>query len=214
MQKAVAKNMEATMSVPVFRVSRSIVTDKFDELYKELKPKGVTVSAMLAKAVAMVLENHRIMNAAYDESGAVKYNNDINVAMAVALDGGLITPTLRNANTKDIYSLAGEWKELIGKAKSKSLAPDEYTTGTFTISNLGMFGVSQFGAILPPGTGCILAIAGSEPVVAQLPSGYYGVQKRMTVTATADHRHIYGADVAEFLRDLAAIIEDPRQLMF
>ena len=75
--------------------------------------------------------------------------------------------------------------------------------GTFTISNLGMFGVSQFDAILPPGTGSILAIAASTPKVVMLPNGYMGVQKSMTVTITCDHRHIYGADAAEFLRDLA-----------
>jgi pyruvate dehydrogenase E2 component (dihydrolipoamide acetyltransferase) len=75
--------------------------------------------------------------------------------------------------------------------------------GTFTISNLGMFGVAQFDAILPPGTGSILAIAASTPKVVQLKSGHFGVQKSMTVTITCDHRHIYGADAAEFLKDLA-----------
>ena len=75
--------------------------------------------------------------------------------------------------------------------------------GTFTISNLGMFGVGQFDAILPPGTGSILAIAASTPKVVQLKNGHFGVQKSMTVTITCDHRHIYGADAAEFLRDLA-----------
>ena len=78
-------------------------------------------------------------------------------------------------------------------------------SGTFTISNLGMFGVAQFDAILPPGTGSILAIAASTPKVVQLKSGHFGVQKSMTVTITCDHRHIYGADAAEFLKDLAGV---------
>ena len=78
-----------------------------------------------------------------------------------------------------------------------------YAIGTFTISNLGMFGVAQFDAILPPGTGSILAIAASTPKVVQLKTGHFGVQKSMTVTITCDHRHIYGADAAEFLKDLA-----------
>ena len=96
MQKAVAKNMEKTLGVPIFRVSREIVTDNFDALYAQLKAKGVTVSSLLAKAVAMTLKKHQVVNAAYVEGG-IKYNKDVNVAMAVAIDGGLITPTIIGA---------------------------------------------------------------------------------------------------------------------
>ena len=202
MQKAVAKNMEKTLSVPIFRVSREIVTDEFDALYAALKPKGVTVSAMLAKAVAETLKKHPIMNAAYVEGG-IKYNKDVNVAMAVAMDGGLITPTIVGAQDLDLFSISRKWKELVDKAKNKKLSPAEYSSGTFTISNLGMFGVQQFDAILPTGTGSILAIAASTPKVVQLKNGHFGVRKSMTVTITCDHRHIYGADAAEFLKDLA-----------
>jgi len=215
MMKAVAKNMEATLAVPIFRVSRAIETDKFDVLAKTLKPKGVSVSALLAKACAMVLEKHPIVNAAYDASGAIKYNEDINVAMAVALDGGLITPTIRNCNNLDVYSVGREWAGLVQKAKAKQLTPPEYTTGTFFISNLGMFGVQQFDAILPVGAGSILAIAASLPKVKQMPNGSFGVVKEMTVTMTCDHRHIYGADAAGFLKDLAYLIEnEPESMMF
>jgi len=207
MQKAVAKNMEKTLTVPIFRVSREIVTDNFDALYAQLKPKGVTVSAMLAKAVAEVLKKHPIINAAYVEGG-IKYNKDVNVAMAVAIDGGLITTTIIKAQDQDLFSISRVWKELVEKAKSKKLTPAEYSSGTFTISNLGMFGVQQFDAILPPGTGSILAIAASTPKVVQLKNGHFGVQKSMTVTITSDHRHIYGADAAEFLKDLADLLEN------
>ena len=182
-------------------MSREIVTDEFDALYAQLKAKGVTVSAMLAKACAEVLKKHPIVNAAY-VNGAIKYSKDINVAMAVAIDGGLITPTIAKAGDKDLFSVSRDWKQLVEKAKAKKLTPAEYSSGTFTISNLGMFGVSQFDAILPPGTGAILAIAASTPKVIQV-EGKLLVQKSMTVTITADHRHIYGADVAEFLKDLA-----------
>lgn len=132
--------MEKTLDTPIFRVSRTICTDKFDALYAKLKPKGVSVSALLAKAVAMTLEKHPVVNAAYDPSGAIKYNDDINVAMAVALDGGLITPTIRKCNEMDIYTVGREWRDLVNKAKSGSLKPEEYNTGTFAITNLGMFG--------------------------------------------------------------------------
>ena len=92
------------------------------------------------------------------------------------------------------------------------LAPNEYSTGNFTISNLGMFGVDSFDAVLPPGTGAILAVGGSKPCVVANNDGLMGVKKQMTVNLTADHRHIYGADAAEFLKTLAAVIENPEQL--
>ncbi|KAH8058860.1 dihydrolipoyllysine-residue acetyltransferase [Aureococcus anophagefferens] len=183
MQKAIAKNMEATLAAPVFRVSKTVRTDAFDALYQKLKPDGVTVSALLAKAVAGALVKTPLMNAKY-EPGAFSYNGDVNVAMAVALDGGLITPTLRNADQLSLADLSAEWKSLVGKAKSGSLKPEEYTTGTFTISNLGMFDVAQFDAILPPGQGAILAISSSKNVVVPMPGSLLGVgiEKQMTVT--------------------------------
>lgn len=208
MQVAVARNMEATLSVPVFRVARRIKTDRFDELYAAMKPRGVTVSALLTKAVALVLEKHPIINAHYDaQAQSIVYHRNINIANAVAIDGGLITPVIRDANLLDITSLNGQWKDLVGKAKAGKLKPAEFTAGTFTISNLGMFGVSQFGAILPPGTGAILAVGGAAPVV-EVRNGAAVETKQMEVTLTADHRHIYGADSAQFLKDLADLLEN------
>ena len=212
MQKAVAKNMEATLNVPIFRVSREIYTEDFDALYGQLKPMGVTVSAMLAKAVAMTLKKYPIMNAGY-VPGGIKYNKDANIAMAVAIDGGLITPTIVGAQNMDLFAISKKWKELVGKAKEKKLSPAEYSTGTFTISNLGMFGVQQFDAILPPGQGSILAIAASTPKVIQTESGEFKTKKSMTVTITCDHRHIYGADAASFLKDLANLIENESETL-
>merc|ERR1712167_59286 len=129
-------------------------------------------------------------------------------AQAVALDGGLITPTLRNANQLSLTDLSAQWKDLVGKAKSKSLKPEEYTTGTFTISNLGMFDVAQFDAILPPGQGAILAIGSSKGTVVPMPGALMGVGvvKQMMVTITCDHRIISGADAAVFLNDLKKFI--------
>lgn len=182
--------------------NRDIVTDDFDALYAKLKPKGVTVSAMLAKAVALTLEKHPLVNAAY-VPGGIKYSKDINVAMAVATEGGLITPTIFKANEKDLFTIGRDWKELVEKAKSNQLTPKDYTGGTFVISNLGMFGVLQFDAVLPKGLGSILAVSSSKSQVVQLKNGHFGVQKVMSVTITCDHRHIYGADAAKVLKDLA-----------
>ena len=109
MQRAVSNNMEATLSTPVFRVSREVEMDAFNALYQKMKPKGVSVSALLAKAVALALEKYPIINCSYTPEGAIM-NPDINVAMAVAIDGGLITPTLKYANERDIVELGENWR--------------------------------------------------------------------------------------------------------
>jgi pyruvate dehydrogenase E2 component (dihydrolipoamide acetyltransferase) len=211
MQQAVVRNMNASLDVPVFRAGYSITTTSLDALYKQLKPKGVTMSVLLAKAVAVTLKQHPLLYARYAETGT-HYNSEINIAVAVAMDdGGLITPVLRQADTTDVYSLGRSWQDLVSRARSKQLQPDEYSTGTFTISNLGMFGVDSFDAILPPGTGSILAIGASKPTVVADQSGMFGVKTQMRVNITCDHRIIYGANGAAFLKDLAALIETNAQ---
>lgn len=208
MQKAVVQNMNASLTVPVFRVTYKIKTAALDELYAKLKPKGVTMSALLAKAVALSLNKHPLLNAAY-ANNAIVYRSDVNVAMAVSLDdGGLITPTLMKADVTDIYSLSRNWKDLVKRAMEKKLKPDEYNSGTFFISNMGMFGVEQFDAILPPGAPGILAIGAAKPVVALQNNGLVGVTKEMNVTLTGDHRHIYGVDGAKFLKTLGELLEN------
>ena len=214
MQRAVSNNMMATMGCPVFRASREIEMDAFNALYQQVKPKGVTVSALLAKAVAKAIEKHPIVNSSFREEGTF-FNKDINIAMAVAIDGGLITPVLKYANERDVLDLGENWKELVGKAKSGTLAPDEYNSGTFTISNMGMFGVSQFDAILPSGQGGILAVAGTQEHIVPDKQAVLGMKKiqKMTVTLTCDHRQIYGADAALFLKTLNEVMMNAGQLL-
>jgi pyruvate dehydrogenase E2 component (dihydrolipoamide acetyltransferase) len=213
LQKAVVQNMNLSLQVPIFHVGYTIATDALDGLYKQIKSKGVTMTALLAKAVAVTLQKHPVVNASYAPN-AIKYNSDINIAVAVAMpDGGLITPVLKNADRMDIYSLSRTWKDLVDRSRLKQLQPDEYSTGTFTLSNLGMFGVDTFDAILPPGQGAILAIAASRPQVIANDAGMMGVKKLMKVNITSDHRIIYGAQAAAFLQDLAKLIEtDPQSL--
>lgn len=212
-QSAVVRNMVASLSVPVFRVGYTITTDGLDQLYKQIKSKGVTMTALLAKAVAVTLQKHQLLNASYSEQGIV-YHSGINVAVAVAMDdGGLITPVLQNADMVDIYSLSRTWKSLVERARAKQLQPEEYNSGTFTLSNLGMFGVDKFDAILPPGQGSILAIGASRPQVVATSDGLFGVRQQMQVNITCDHRIIYGAHAAAFLQDLAKLIEtNPQSL--
>ncbi|VEP17272.1 Dihydrolipoamide acetyltransferase component of pyruvate dehydrogenase complex [Hyella patelloides LEGE 07179] len=211
LQKAVVQNMNMSLQIPTFHVGYTIATDALDKLYKQIKPKGVTMTALLAKAVAVTLQKHPVVNASYAPD-AIKYNSDINIAVAVAMpDGGLITPVLRNADRMDIYSLSRTWKDLVNRARAKQLQPDEYSTGTFTLSNLGMFGVDTFDAILPSGQGSILAIAAACPQVIANDAGMMGVQQQMKVNITSDHRIIYGAQAAAFLKDLALLIETDAQ---
>ena len=210
--------MVNSLAVPEFRVAYTISTDKFDAMYKRLKPKGVTMTALLCKAVGVALAQHPIMYAACSGSSAegdgIIYNEHVNVAVAVAMpDGGLITPVLKDADTTDIYQLSRNWGDLVKRARGKQLAPDEYNSGTFTVSNLGMFGVDKFDAVLPPGTAGILAVGGTKNVVTADADGRIGVERQMTVNLTADHRIVYGADGAEFLKTLAEVMQDPDQLV-
>ena len=209
LQGAVNRNMLASLAVPCFRVGYTITTTKLDAFYKQMKPKGVTMTALLAKAVGVVLARHPQVNAATSADGsAMTFPAAVNVAVAVAMeDGGLITPVLASADTTDIYSMARNWADLVARARSKQLQPEEYSTGTFTLSNLGMFGVDRFDAILPPGTGAILAVAASRPTVVAGKDGSMRVASQMQVNLTCDHRTIYGAHAAAFLKDLAQLIE-------
>lgn len=212
MQAAVSRNMVESLAVPTFRVGYTISTDALDALYKKIKSKGVTMTAMLAKATALALAAHPVVNSSCRDGKSFTYNSSINIAVAVAIDGGLITPVLPDADKVDIYTLSRKWKELVDKARAKQLQPHEYTTGTFTLSNLGMFGVDRFDAILPPGTGAIMAVGASQPTVVGTKDGRIGMKNQMQVNVTADHRVIYGADLASFLQTLAKIIEDPKDL--
>jgi len=213
LQNAVVRNMMVSLEVPTFHVGYTITTDSLDKLYKQIKSKGVTMTALLAKAVAMTLQKHPLVNASFTTQ-SINYPASINVAIAVAMDdGGLITPVLQNADKADIYSLSRTWKDLVDRARAKQLQPDEYSTGTFAISNLGMFGVDRFDAILPPGMGAILAVGASRPTVVATSDGMMGVKQQMQVNITCDHRVIYGAHAAAFLKDLATLIEtNPQSL--
>ncbi|KAF3431846.1 hypothetical protein FNV43_RR26582 [Rhamnella rubrinervis] len=212
MQAAISKNMVESLSVPTFRVGYPLTTDALDSLYEKVKPKGVTMTAILAKAAAMALAQHPVVNATCKDGKSFTYNSNINIAVAVAINGGLITPVLQDADKLDLYLLSKKWKELVEKARSKQLQPHEYNSGTFTLSNLGMFGVDRFDAILPPGQGAIMAVGASKPTVIADADGFFSVKSKMLVNVTADHRIIYGADLAAFLQTFAKIIENPESL--
>ncbi|KAK3286220.1 hypothetical protein CYMTET_6210 [Cymbomonas tetramitiformis] len=221
MESAVAINMQRSLDVAVAVVAVDIEMTQFEKLYGRLKPKGVTITVMFANAVASALMKHPLLYATCDaETGgdigdsAIIYNSHVNVAVAVSMpnEHGLITPVLEKAEETDMFELARKWRDLLKRARTKNLSPNEYASGNFTISNLGMYGVKSFQAILPPGQSAILALGSSNPIVTADDHGFIGVRNMMTVNLTFDHRFVYGTDAAEFLRTLRAIIENPELL--
>jgi pyruvate dehydrogenase E2 component (dihydrolipoamide acetyltransferase) len=213
LQNAVVRNMLTSLDIPDFHVGYTITTDALDLLYKQIKSKGVTMTGLLAKAIALTLKKHPIINACYTDQG-IQHNAEINIAVAVSMPGGgLITPVIKNADEVDIYTLSRTWKDLVERARSKQLQPDEYTSGTFSLSNLGMYGVDSFDAILTPGQGAIMAVGAALPQVVATADGMMGIKRQMKVNITCDHRVIYGMDAAAFLQDLAKLIEtNPQSL--
>jgi len=209
MQAAVSRNMVESLSVPTFRVGYSMITDKLDALYEKVKSKGVTKTVLLVKAAAMALTQHPVVNASCRDGKSFSYSTNVNIGVAVALEGGLLTPVLEDADKLDIYLLAQKWRVLLKKARTKQLQPNEYNSGTFTLSNLGMFGVDRFDAILPAGQGAIMAVGASKPTVVADKDGFFSIKSEMLVNVTADHRIIYSADLAAFLQTFAKIVEDP-----
>ncbi|KAJ1398281.1 Single hybrid motif [Sesbania bispinosa] len=210
MQAAVAKNMVESLSVPTFRVGYPVTTDALDALYEKVKPKGVTMTAILAKAAAMALVQHPVVNASCKDGKNFAYNSNINIAVAVAINGGLITPVLQDADKLDLYLLSQKWKELVEKARAKQLQPHEYNSGTFTLSNLGMFGVDRFDAILPPGQGAIMAVGASKPTVLADKDGFFSVKNKMLLDCSHDLNKSFAVSVyfsrLLFLRYPAATI--------
>jgi pyruvate dehydrogenase E2 component (dihydrolipoamide acetyltransferase) len=172
--------------------------------------EGVKVSPndLVIKAVAMALKRHPFVNAAWT-GDAIRLYEQVHVGVAVAVEEGLITPVIRDADRKGIAEIAREVKELAGRAREKKLKPEEYTGGTFSISNLGMFGIEEFTAVINPPEAAILAVGAIGPKVVVDDEGNMAVRQRMRMTLSCDHRVIDGATGAQFLQTLVAYLEDP-----
>jgi pyruvate dehydrogenase E2 component (dihydrolipoamide acetyltransferase) len=172
--------------------------------------EGVKASPndLVIKAVAMALKHHPFVNAAWTGE-AIRLYEQVHVGVAVAVEEGLITPVIRDADRKGIAEIAREVKELAGRAREKKLKPEEYTGGTFSISNLGMFGIEEFTAVINPPEAAILAVGAIGPKVVVDGEGNMAVRQRMRMTLSCDHRVIDGATGAAFLQTLVAYLEDP-----
>ena len=217
-RKVIAKRLlESKQTVPHFYLSCEFKIDKLLELRASLnsaaeivneKPSyKISVNDLIIKAVAMALKKVPNANSAWSEEAVLLYNN-IDIAVAVAIDGGLITPIIKNADQKTIVNISSEMKELAKKAKEGKLQPEEFQGGSFSISNLGMYGIDNFNAIVNPPQSCILAIGQGllKPIVEH---NQIKIANVMNVTLSSDHRSVDGAVGAEFLKALRSYIENP-----
>jgi pyruvate dehydrogenase E2 component (dihydrolipoamide acetyltransferase) len=179
----------------------------------ELERDGqkVSVNDMLVKAVAMALRRRPAVNSSYRGDTIVRHGR-VHVSVAVAIPDGLITPVVRDADAKGVAQIAAEVRELAARARDKRLQPEEFSGGTFTVSNLGMYGIEQFTAVINPPEGAILAVGTirDEPVVA---GGAVVPGQRMRMTMSCDHRVIDGAIGAEFLQVLTRMLETPAAML-
>jgi pyruvate dehydrogenase E2 component (dihydrolipoamide acetyltransferase) len=218
-RKVIAKRLlDSKQNVPHFYLSCELRVDKLNELRNSLNEVAnhdengvpeykISINDLIIKATAMALKKVPEANSSWSEDATIIYNN-IDISMAVAIDGGLITPIIKNADQKTIQQISKEAKSLAKKARDGKLTPEEFQGGTFSISNLGMFGIDNFSAIVNPPQSCILAVSRTveKPVIDH---GQIKIGHTMNITLSADHRVVDGAVGAEFLKALRRYIEHP-----
>jgi len=219
MRKTIAARLtEAKQTVPHFYLRRDIRLDalmKFrSQLNKQLEERGVKLSVndFIIKACALALQSVPDANAVWAGDRILKLKPS-DVAVAVAIEGGLFTPVLRDADMKSLSALSTEMKDLAGRARDRKLSPEEYQGGTFAISNLGMFGIENFDAVINPPHGAILAVGAGvkKPVVGT--DGELTVATVMSVTLSVDHRVIDGALGAQLLEQIVQNLENPMVML-
>jgi pyruvate dehydrogenase E2 component (dihydrolipoamide acetyltransferase) len=217
MRKTIAKRLaESKQNIPHFYLTVDVELDELLGLRKKLNDRAdgaykLSVNDMIIKAVGIALRQVPAANASYTADG-VKLYKQADVSVAVAIDGGLITPVVRDAGNKGLATISNEMKELATKAKEGKLQPEEYQGGTFSISNLGMFGITNFQAVINPPQACILAIgAGQQRAV--IKDGAVAAATVMSCTLSVDHRAVDGAVGANFLQAFKKLLEEPLSMM-
>jgi len=216
MRGTIAKRLVTSIGpIPHFFLTTEIEMDRAVELRRqlnELDPENkVSLNDLIIKVVAAALMQHPAVNASFQEK-ALRFYERADIGVAVAVEDGLITPVVRSANTKSVGQIGREVKELAERARSRKLKPEEYTGATFSVSNLGMFGIDEFTAVINPPEAAILAVGASvpKPVVRD---GEVVVRQLMRVTMSCDHRVIDGATGAKFLQTFKKILENPLYLI-
>ena len=221
MRKVIARRLtEAKRDIPHFYVSMDIEIDALLKLREELNARSpkdgpgafrLSVNDLIIKAAAVTLRRIPKVNASYTEDNVILYD-DVDISVAVSIPDGLITPIVRKADQKGLAAISAEMKDLGARAKAGKLKPEEFQGGGFSISNMGMFGVSNFAAVINPPQAAILAVAAGQqrPVVK---NGALAIATVMTCTLSVDHRVVDGALGAEWLASFKAVVEDPMSLM-
>jgi len=217
MRKAISRRLtESKQHVPHFYLTVDASMERLMDLRAQLNEAAdgafkLSVNDFIIKAVSKALVDVPAANASWTDTHTLQHKHT-HVSVAVAINGGLITPVIRFAEQKGIVEISNEVKELATKAREGALKPEEYTGGTFSISNLGMYGVKQFSAIVNPPEGAILAVGGTEDR-AVVEAGQVVVRKMMSLTLSCDHRVVDGAVGAEFLAALKKHIETPASVL-
>jgi pyruvate dehydrogenase E2 component (dihydrolipoamide acetyltransferase) len=218
MRKTIARRLtDSFRDVPHFPLMMDLEIDTLlaarTRINAMLEKSGVKVSVndIVIKAVAMALKAVPAANASFTPEG-IAMHHDADVAMAVAIDGGLITPIIRKAQTKSLSEIAVETKDLAARARSMKLKPEEFQGGTFSVSNLGMFGIKTFQSIINEPQGCIMSVGAGEPRPV-VKNGQLAIATVMSVTLTCDHRVVDGAVGAAFMQAFKAMIEDPATML-
>lgn len=218
MRRTIAKRLtQSARDVPHFPLQVDIEIDKLLEARKGINIQAesmggkVSVNDLIIKATALACKAVPAANATYTDEGILLHHH-ADIAVAVAIDGGLITPVIRKAETKGLLQISNEIKALAAKAKAKKLMPEEYSGGTFSVSNLGMFGIKSFSSIINQPQGCILSVGAGEPRPV-VKNGQIVVANVMTVTLTCDHRVVDGSIGAQWVVAFKGFIEEPMSMM-
>ena len=216
MRKAIARRLVTSIGpVPHFFLTTEVDMGRVLELRKTMNARleagKVGVNDILVKVAAEALARHPEVNASWQED-TIRRHGSVDIGIAVAIEDGLITPVLRAADQKGLLQISAEAAELVGRAREKRLLPEEYQGATFSVSNLGMFDIDQFTAIINPPEAAILAVGSTneKPVVVD---GEIQVRRRMRVTMSCDHRVVDGATGARFLQTFKAMLENPLELV-
>ena len=214
MRKTIAKRLsESKFTAPHFYLTIDVDMDRAHEQREALKQEGVKVSFndLVIKASAMALKNHPQVNSSW-MGDSIRINHHVHMGVAVAVEDGLLVPVVRHADLKGLQTISAEVREMAGKARDKKLQPSDWEGNTFTISNLGMFGIEEFTAIVNPPDACILAV-GAIREEAVVKNGAVAVGRRMKMTLSCDHRVVDGATGSAFLKELKENLELPVRML-
>ena len=215
MRKTIARRLTASMQeAPHFYLTRSISMEAaatWREKLNALSPTKISFNDLIIKAVATALRKHPYLNAAW-MGDHIRLHQEIHIGFAVAVEEGLIVPVIRHADRKGLSEIATETATLAQKARERKLSPEEYTGSTFSISNLGMFGIEEFTAVINPPEAAILAVGAIQPTPV-VKGDKIEIERRMRVTLSCDHRVVDGATGAAFLATLTELLEEPARLL-